>query len=189
MNMWCDGCGRHGNEEDMIEVGSECVMDDCTGTIHVDVEWLDRDDLEGLDEFDLLRVANDVREQFSEFRHKAAKPATPIINAKDMRAAACAALADVAERIVEEPFPLDGICTHCGCEENFEVTETGYDRNTSIELEFADLDDDGELPQTYTMATGSTNGWSDFSENGDIEVCCCSECGHIYALPEVFEWN
>ncbi len=129
------------------------------------------------------------QEQFDEMMKAAAKPATPIINAKDMRAAACAALADVAERIVEEPFPLDGICTHCGCEENFEVTETGYDRNTSIELEFADLDDDGELPQTYTMATGSTNGWSDFSENGDIEVCCCSECGHIYALPEVFEWN
>lgn len=191
MRMWCDQCGRHGNEEDMIEVGSECVMDDCTGTIHVDVEWLDRDDLEGLDEFDLLRVANDVREQFSEFRHKVAKPAAPITNVKDLHAALRAASAAVCELVVEEPFPPTGVCPRC-LGESFEVVETGYDRNTSIELEFEEVDaddPDGEPSQVYAQAFGQTNGWSDYSEDGDIETCACTQCGHIYELPEVFEWN
>lgn len=190
MRMWCDQCGRHGNEADMIEVGGECVMDDCTGTIHVYVDRLDAYDLTEIDDdATLLAVAKDLLDQLHQARYEAAKPAEPITKARDIQTAAYDALAAVGERIVEEPFPLNGICPHCD-NENFEVFETGYDRTTSIDLEFGDgNEDDDEPPQTFTIAYGLTSGWSDFSENGDIEVCNCTECGHIYAMPEEFEWN
>ena len=33
MNLHCDECGCHGNEEDGIEPGGECVTEGCTGIV------------------------------------------------------------------------------------------------------------------------------------------------------------
>jgi hypothetical protein len=119
----------------------------------------------------------------------AASPPAPITHVAQLYAASREAAAKITALVVEDPFPPNGVCVECNSE-SFAVVETGYDRSTQIDLEFEDDDDpDGEPSQIYTTAFGMTNGWSDFSDDGDIETCACTECGHIYELPGVFEWN
>ena len=99
------------------------------------------------------------------------------------------------------PILIGRGCTSCDNPgryyRDFLIMETGYQRFTSADISIfkdgvgevdPEVEVDWDEDSIEWRLFGRTNGWDDFSEDGDNAWVTCEHCGAAYRLPREVEW-
>ena len=83
-------------------------------------------------------------------------------------------------------LPPSGLCTECDCDlthdSNLWWWEEGYNRMSTGAMK-----DPAAGP--YPAAHFFSDGWDDYSEDGDVAWIRCASCMAGYAIPEDVDWD